>query len=143
MSAMRILIVTLAAAGMIAQAQNDWRTYGGTDPGGSVENRRYSTLKQIDTGNVTKLVQGWTYSARPADAKGAARASQVTPLVVNGVMYLVTSYQSLVAMEPETGKQSSGPSRTPTPAVLRAASRTGRARGRTAGDFVRHRSTDF
>ncbi len=96
------LTVTLAAAA--AWAQNDWRSYGGTDPAGSVENRRYSTLKQIDAGNVTKLVQGWTYTARPADAKGAARASQATPLVVNGVMYLLTAYQSLVAIEPETGK---------------------------------------
>ena len=100
---MRLLWAVLAV-GTLAQAQNDWRTYGGSDPNGSVENRRYSTLKQIDTKNVTKLMQAWSFTARPADAKGAARASQVTPLVVNGVMYLVTSYQSLVAMEPETGK---------------------------------------
>ena len=101
---MRLLWAALATIA-IASAQNDWRSYGGTDPNGSVENRRYSTLKQIDTHNVTKLIQGWTYDSRPADAKGAARASQVTPLVVNGVLYLVTPYESLVALEPGTGKQ--------------------------------------
>lgn len=107
MNRMRIFWLALAAASLaasLAQAQNDWRSYGGTDPNGSVENRRYSTLKQIDTSNVTKLTRAWTYNARPADTKGAARASQATPLVVNGVMYVVTPYSSLAAIEPETGK---------------------------------------
>ena len=104
---MRFLRVTFLLAGAlsVAQAQNDWRSYGGTDPNGSVENRRYSSLKQIDTSNVAKLTQAWTYNTRPTETTGAARASQVTPLVVNGVLYLVTYYQSLVAMEPESGKQ--------------------------------------
>jgi quinoprotein glucose dehydrogenase len=104
---MRFLRATLilAAALSAAYAQNDWRSYGGTDPDGSVENRRYSSLKQIDASNVTRLTEAWTYNSRPAGTTGAARASQVTPLVVNGVLYLLTYYQSLVAMEPETGKQ--------------------------------------
>ena len=39
-----------------ASGQNDWPTFG-HDPGGT----RYSTLKQIDAKNVTKLVRAWTY----------------------------------------------------------------------------------
>ena len=74
-------------------------------PTAASRNRRYSNLKQIDTSNVTRLTQAWTYNSRPAETTGAARASQVTPLVVNGVLYLLTYYQSLIAMEPETGKQ--------------------------------------
>ena len=96
--------MTLACLAM-AQAQNDWPTYGGGRAGSSVENTRYSALKQIDSGNVTKLTQAWSFNSRPADSTGMPRASQATPLVVNGVLYLITYYQSLVALEPETGKQ--------------------------------------
>ena len=34
-----------------------------------------------------------------------ARTSEVTPLVINGVMYLTTPYNRVVALEPETGKE--------------------------------------
>src|SRR5580704_14798213 len=105
MSAMRLFWIALPVFLPLLHAQNDWPTYGGADPGGTVGNRRYSPLKQIDTGNVTKLTQAWSFNGRPEDGgKGAGRASQTTPLVVNGVLYLLTPYQSLVAMEPETGK---------------------------------------
>jgi hypothetical protein len=40
----------------IAQAQTDWPTFGHDLAG-----KRYSTLKQIDTKNVTTLVRAWTY----------------------------------------------------------------------------------
>jgi glucose dehydrogenase len=102
---MRLFWIALPVFLPLLHAQNDWPTYGGADPGGTVGNRRYSPLKQIDTGNVTKLTQAWSFNGRPEDGgKGAGRASQTTPLVVNGVLYLLTPYQSLVAMEPETGK---------------------------------------
>ena len=99
---MRIRRVVSVAA-MVAPllcAQKDWPFYGG-DAG----NARYSTLKQIDTKNVATLTQAWTFNARPASATGVARASQATPLVVNGVMYVVTPYESLAALQPETGKE--------------------------------------
>jgi glucose dehydrogenase len=91
----------------LAQAQSDWPVYGH-----DLTNQRYSTLSQIDTGNVAKLVQAWTFDPRPsaAPARGGRGARpgfgfEGTPLVVNGVMYLVTSSQSLVALDPETGKK--------------------------------------
>jgi len=54
MTALRIAL----AAGLAAAAfgQTDWPTFG-HDLGGS----RYSTLKQIDSRNVTKLIRAWTY----------------------------------------------------------------------------------
>src|SRR2546428_234394 len=96
------------------QTQTDWPTFGG-DPGG----QRYSPLTQIDAGNVTKLARAWTYHMKPANAaasnaesgppaRGPRRRSnpesQAVPLVVNGVMYLTTAYNRVVALEPETGK---------------------------------------
>jgi quinoprotein glucose dehydrogenase len=97
-----------------ALAQTDWPRYG-HDPGGL----QYSPLKQITTANVSKLQIAWTYDTRPKIASPPAgntntstnpaalprtRASQSTPLVVGGVMYLSTPYSRVVALEPETGK---------------------------------------
>src|SRR5438876_11396269 len=55
---MRVSCVVLVGAALAGAAagQNDWPTFG-HDLAGT----RYSTLKQIDPTNVTKLVRAWTY----------------------------------------------------------------------------------
>lgn len=80
--------------------QTDSQAYGG-----DLSNTRYSALDQINTQNITKLSQAWVYDMRPQSGGKANRPAQATPLVVSGVMYVVTAYQSLVALDPETGKQ--------------------------------------
>jgi quinoprotein glucose dehydrogenase len=80
-------------------------------------------LKAIDTRKVSKLQVAWTYDTRPADvpppagapqssaeapaspARPRSRASQATPLVVGGILYLSSPYNRIVAFEPETGKR--------------------------------------
>jgi glucose dehydrogenase len=99
MALIRSSVVLLLAIAHAAFAQNDWPAYG-RDPGA----RRYSPLKQINPGNVDKLVQAWTFKTKPASDTGKERVSSTTALVVNGVLYFATPYQSLVAVEPETGK---------------------------------------
>src|SRR5579864_5015802 len=85
-------------------AQTDWPAYG-HDPGG----QQYSPLKQINTGNISKLQVAWTYDIRPKAAPGSAvprnRASQSTPLVVGSVMYLSTPYSRVLALDAETGRR--------------------------------------
>jgi quinoprotein glucose dehydrogenase len=49
-------------------------------------------------------------SVAPAEAPPAAaaprnRASQATPLVVGGILYLSTPYNRVIALEPETGRK--------------------------------------
>ncbi len=105
--AITLLFIACPSAGV---AQTDWPIYG-HDPSGL----QYSPLKQIDTKNVGKLQVAWTYDTRPAavpasdgvEAKPAPRnrASQATPLVVGGILYLSTPYGRVAAMEPETGKK--------------------------------------
>lgn len=82
-----------------AYAQSDWPSYGG-DPG----SMRYSTLSQINGGNVSKLTQAWVFDSRPTPDAKASRQGQTTPLVVDGVMYAVTVHDTLVALDPDTGK---------------------------------------
>ena len=97
----RSTVVLAALAVGIAIAQNDWPAYG-RDPGA----QRYSPLTQINAGNVSQLIQAWKYETRPASETNAkAKESKSTPLMVNNVLYFATPYQSLVAVEPETGKK--------------------------------------
>src|ERR1700730_6923981 len=102
---MRMLTIILltAAVASVAGAQTDWPIYG-HDPGGL----QYSPLKAIDTRNVSKLQVAWTYDTRPADmptpppaagappARPRSRASQSTPLVVDGMLYLSSPYNRVV-----------------------------------------------
>jgi quinoprotein glucose dehydrogenase len=70
----------------------DWPAFG-RDPGA----QRFSPLTQITRQNVDRLRQAWTFDTGIKDL-------QVTPLVVDGVMYL-TGGPYVFALEPETGKQ--------------------------------------
>ena len=64
---------------------------------------RFSPLKQINTTNVSRLKQVWTFKLR-TDDKTPFQASEAVPIVVNGVMYL-SAANRVVALEPETGKE--------------------------------------
>jgi quinoprotein glucose dehydrogenase len=87
----------------------DWPTYN-RDLAGT----RYSPLTQINTTNVSTLTQTWSYRLRPEPgvvvpaidrpASASEMFQEVTPIVVNGVMYL-PSGNRVVALEPETGKE--------------------------------------
>jgi quinoprotein glucose dehydrogenase len=82
-----------AAFGIPAAARQkvdgDWISYG-RDPGA----QRFSPLTQITPKNVHTLTPAWTFDT-------GATAMQVTPLVIDGVMY-VTAGTQIFALEPET-----------------------------------------
>jgi glucose dehydrogenase len=90
--------------------QSDWPMYG-HDYGST----RYSPLNQINTQNVQRLAPAWTYHMNKSGSRttsagrvgrgGGRRSSQATPIVVNDVLYMPTPYNSVVALEPETGKE--------------------------------------
>jgi quinoprotein glucose dehydrogenase len=71
---------------------------------------RYSPLKQITAKNVGGLKPAWTYRLRSeaemssAPNFGLSAFAQVTPIVVNGVMYL-SAGRRIVALEADTGKE--------------------------------------
>jgi glucose dehydrogenase len=70
-----------------------------TTNGGSPGNLHYSDLDQINRGNVAKLTVAWTYDT------GEAGGLEVTPLVVDGVLYGLTPQQEIFALDAATGKQ--------------------------------------
>jgi quinoprotein glucose dehydrogenase len=77
----------------------DWPMYN-RDLGGT----RFSPLAQINAGNVARLTQAWIYRIGKVKAEGITGGAEMTPIVVNGTMYLTTNNR-LVALEPETGKE--------------------------------------
>jgi PQQ-dependent dehydrogenase (methanol/ethanol family) len=71
-----------------------WPTYDGNQSG-----NRFSPLNQIDIGNVERLAPKWMFTI-----PGAPRALQVTPVVVDGVMY-VTSANEAYALDARGGRE--------------------------------------
>jgi glucose dehydrogenase len=81
----------------------EWRAYGG-DPGGS----KYSNLNQIHRGNVGQLKEAWVYDSGDFSdgSKWPSRSAQeTTPLIIDGVLYLTTPFNRVIALDAETGKQ--------------------------------------
>ena len=88
------------------QIGGDWPMYR-RDLAGS----GYSPLTQIDAKNVKTLKQAWAYrlqaeapTTAAAASGGTVLASQATPIVVRGVMYLPAA-DRVIALEPDTGKE--------------------------------------
>ena len=75
----------LAAGPLYAQSANDWAM-----PAGDYANTRYSTLNQINSGNVGKLQVAWTFST------GVLRGHEGAPLVIGDVMYVHTPFPNIV-----------------------------------------------
>jgi quinoprotein glucose dehydrogenase len=94
----------LCAAALFAEgSQVEWPFYGG-DQGGM----KYSELAGVNTKNVTRLRLAWTwktgevplpqFNTRPGMFEN-------TPLMIDGVLYLSTPYNKVVALDAETGRQ--------------------------------------
>lgn len=86
-------LLAALSAPLLSQRSPDgeWRSFG-RDPGA----QRFSPLTQITRQNVSTLRQAWTFDT-------GAKDLQVTPLVIDGIMYL-TGGSTIFALEPETGK---------------------------------------
>lgn len=94
------LLGSLLFAGAQAAPQDDWPNYG-RDPGGA----RYSPLTQITPANVNSLKVAWKHDLKPAGSDLRNTASQTTPLVVDGVLYLANPYGKIQALDGVSGKE--------------------------------------
>ena len=94
----------------------DWPLYSR-----DLKSDKFSPLTQINTTNVAQLTQAWTYRPptpppRPDNGKGGGKGKgkgkgggggiggEVTPIVVNGVMYLPAGPR-VIALEADSGKE--------------------------------------
>jgi PQQ-dependent dehydrogenase (methanol/ethanol family) len=88
------LALIASAQSAMAQAGNEWPTYGGDQA-----NTRYSTLSQINKNNVQKLRVAWLHSL------GTLESQESTPIVVGDTMYVTTSTgpRYVFALDAKTG----------------------------------------
>src|ERR1700686_4765967 len=88
----------LTISGALAQdagpTHADWPHYGGTQ-----FSWRYSALDQINTSNVKALTPVWMFQTGDY-----AENLQATPIVVDGVMYLITARARVFALDAATGR---------------------------------------
>jgi quinoprotein glucose dehydrogenase len=97
-----ILVTSVSLAGVGMWLVAPTRAQGGTSsdwPSHNLDlrNSRHSPLDQINTSNASRLTQQWSIQTSGADA-----IPQVTPLVVDGVMYY-NAGSKLVALNAATG----------------------------------------
>src|SRR5438876_12362918 len=97
------MIGRLAGAGLLAAAlfaqdgstRNDWPHYGGERNAW-----RYSALDQINRSTVGRLKAAWAFQTGKVDG-----GFNATPLVVDGVMYVPSSWNSVIAVDAATGRE--------------------------------------
>jgi quinohemoprotein ethanol dehydrogenase len=73
----------------------EWTTYG-LNSGET----RYSTLNQINAGNVSRLGLAWSY-----DIGTGGGNQEATPLISNGTLYSQTNWSVVYALDARTGKE--------------------------------------
>jgi quinoprotein glucose dehydrogenase len=76
-----------------AAAQQDWPVYGG-----SAASTHYSSLAQINRGNVKNLQVAWSFDS------GEIGGLQTSPIIVDGILYGITPTQKIFALNAATGK---------------------------------------
>lgn len=84
------------AAAIIANDRDtrDWLSYGL-----NYAETRFSKLSEIHTGNVGELGLAWTYDLN------SRRGVEATPLVVDGVMYVTSSWSVVHSIDVRTGEE--------------------------------------
>ena len=96
------LVVTIAAIhAQTKKSEIEWPYYGG-DQGGS----KYSALTEINSKNVLGMHQAWMWKTGETPLeKYATRPGmfQNSPLMIDNVLYLSTPYNTVVALDAETG----------------------------------------
>ncbi|MEP0845113.1 MAG: pyrroloquinoline quinone-dependent dehydrogenase [Phycisphaerae bacterium] len=93
---LRLLPLVLALFSPLHAADSvDWPNVG-NDKGGC----RYSTLDQINRGNVARLEVAWTWKTGDA---GQGTTIECTPIVIDGVMYVTTVRTKIAALDAATG----------------------------------------
>jgi quinoprotein glucose dehydrogenase len=103
-----LLILALAACAALAAQQPpsrqvEWPYWGG-DQGGS----KYSSLTDINADTVQQLqpVWQWKHWETPLEQYGTSPGFfEATPIMLDGVLYVTTPYNSIAALDAETGKE--------------------------------------
>lgn len=96
-------VTSFGSEGGSAGAIGQWRHYAADHA-----STRHSPLDQIDAENVKNLGVAWRWESPDAELDKTQRLGQgmfkPTPIMVNGVLYVSTSYSQVAAIDAATGK---------------------------------------
>ena len=104
-------LITLAFT-LFAVSSNgaDWPSYGGDNA-----SQKYSPLDQIDASNVGSLTTAWSWDSvdnatvaenvREENFRAMPAGFKATPIVIEGVMYIPTSFGRVVALDAAAGEE--------------------------------------
>jgi len=67
--------------------------------------QRYSPLKQIDASNISRLGMAWSYDIPVAPGNNPQTHQEATPLVFGGVLYSITPWSIVYAVDLKTHKE--------------------------------------
>jgi quinoprotein glucose dehydrogenase len=98
-----VFLLMLHGWNVSAAGPDDWPCYG-HDAGGM----RYSPLVAINRDNVSRLKIAWVFhTGEISNGSGNRKRSgfETTPLMVDGLLYLTTPFNRVIALDPETGAQ--------------------------------------
>jgi alcohol dehydrogenase (cytochrome c) len=90
-----LLMLSCAAAPAQHSTRENWPYYGG-----GLSAWRHSELEQVNTGNVRKLVPVWAFQTGINDG-----GLQSTPIVIDGIVYLSSSWNRVFAIDGATGRE--------------------------------------
>lgn len=91
------------ASGPLSSDDKGWNEYGGL----RTEDRmgeKFSSLEQINVGNVKKLKKLWVYNTGEKDIPGP-KSLEVTPVYHSGKLYGCTIFNKVFAIDAETGQE--------------------------------------
>ena len=83
-----------------AKNGDNWIEYNG-----SWMEQRYSALNQINDSNISRLGLAWYYDIPSAPAGTSGNRQEATPLVYNGMLYSITPWSIVYAVDLHTGKE--------------------------------------
>ena len=92
-AALCFLFSLSAGATLNLADSGDWPLYGRTH-----DNQRFSPLSRINSGNVDRLRLAWRFKT------GKFGSFQTSPIVRDGVMYITTPYNDIIALRADSGK---------------------------------------
>jgi quinohemoprotein ethanol dehydrogenase len=93
-----VLLLGVSAAQTVSAEDNlDWRYHGN-----SLSNQRFQDVDQINPSNVAKLKPAWIFHTGISDPN---MSMEMTPIVVNGVMYVTSGDDDVFALNAANGRQ--------------------------------------
>src|SRR5437868_5813183 len=100
-----VALPCLASSGALAQSPDasDWGYYGGDAFG-----QRFSSLGEINRGNVSRLKVVWTYRTGELGAaftRAGKLTFEATPVLAFGLLYVETGTNIVIALDPESGHE--------------------------------------